>query len=130
MTVRLYPWDMGLFGSLRALVGPAPVDLPSEVEVRTANLSPDTDEKLVIVTLTAEALARLSRLDAPLRLLPSDGRAVTFERASRDAVPVLDPARGWVIPVSRATAAELAELPAGPGEYELSSIHLALVVEG
>lgn len=114
MTVRLYPWDMGLFGSLRALVGPAPVDLPSEVEVRTANLSPDTDEKLVIVTLTAEALARLSRLDAPLRLLPSDGRAVTFERAGRDAVPVLDPARGWVIPSAAPQRPSWRSCPPGP----------------
>ena len=47
----------------------------------------------------------------------------------REAVPVLDPKLGWIIPVTPATATELAELPKGPGEHELSALHLGLIVE-
>ena len=47
----------------------------------------------------------------------------------REAVPVLDPKLGWIIPVTPATAKELAELPKGPGEHELSALHLGLIVE-
>lgn len=99
------------------------------LEVRTANLSPDTDEKLLIVTAPAGALAELKALRRPVSLTHSSQRPVTFVPVKREATPVLDPDEGWLIPVTAETAAELDALPAGPGEHELATLHLALVLE-
>ncbi|EEI17666.1 hypothetical protein [Corynebacterium lipophiloflavum] len=132
---------MGLRDALRALFGAAVetplVDYPaapaelavSVLEVRTLNLSPDTDEKLVVLTLPPGVTQRAAGSDTALRLVPETGRAVTFVRVNFDADPALDPKLGWIIPVTDATAAELRALPEGPGEHELTSIHLAIVVE-
>lgn len=113
------------------------VDFPDEyrqvavekLAVHTANLSPDTDEKLVVVTLPQSALEHLSLLDAPLQLTSPNQRPVTWVPVDRAADPLLDPNLGWIIPVTPSTAAELAGLPTGPGAYELESLHLGLVVE-
>ncbi|MBA4505411.1 hypothetical protein ACUY28_09555 [Corynebacterium sanguinis] len=132
---------MGLIDSLRALFGAvaetplvdypaAPAELAvSTLEVRTLNLSPDTDEKLVVLTLPSGVAERVAGMDTALRVVPEAGRAVTFVRVGFDADPALDPKLGWIIPVTEATAAELRALPEGPGEHELTSIHLAIVVE-
>lgn len=100
------------------------------LSVHTANLSPDTDEKLVIVTTTPEALAALQTMRGPIRLLgPEGARPVTFAPVRRAEAPVLDPGRGWVIPVSPAAAAEIQALPPGPGTHELTTFHLGFVIE-
>ncbi|QPK83862.1 hypothetical protein G7Y29_03455 [Corynebacterium qintianiae] len=130
---------MGFMEALRAFFGGEKlVDYPEDVdtvpvrnlEVRVANLDPDTDEKLIIIALPLAAFERVARADAPVRLAPTEGRAVTFVPVRADADPALDPNLGWIIPVTGATAAELRSMPLMPGEYELTSVHVALVVEG
>lgn len=130
---------MGILERARQLFGfnrPRLTEAPDRVvevvvdtlDVHTANLTPDTDEKLVIVTTDDSALAELSLLDDPVTLTHPTQRPVTFVPVKRDAVPVLDPNHGWLIPVTPETAGELAALPDGPGEYEFSSLHLGLVL--
>lgn len=83
---------------------------------------------MVIVTTTAAALERIAAGGA-VQLRHPDERNVTFVPVNREAVPVLDPNLGWIIPVTEETAAELAETPKGPGEHELRSLHLGLILE-
>lgn len=104
-----------------------PLDV-DKLEVHTAKLSPDTEEKMVIVTTSAAALDRIAA-DGAVQLRHEGQRGVTFVPVEREAVPVLDPNLGWIIPVTPATARELAELPKGPGEHELSALHLGLIVQ-
>lgn len=130
---------MGLLSRARQLLGLGHtplVDFPDQyepldvdkLEVHTAKLSPDTEEKMVIVTTSAAALDRIAAGGA-VQLRREGERDVTFVPVEREAVPVLDPKLGWIIPVTPATGRELAELPKGPGEHELSSLHLGLIVE-
>ena len=130
---------MGLLSRARQLLGLGHtplVDFPDrfepldvdKLEVHTAKLSPDTEEKMVIVTTSAAALERIAAGGA-VQLRHEDERDVTFVPVGREAVPVLDPKLGWIIPVTPATATELAELPKGPGEHELSALHLGLILE-
>ena len=128
---------MGLLSRARQLLGLGHtplVDFPDrfepldKLEVHTAKLSPDTEEKMVIVTTTVAALDRIAAGGA-VQLRHEGERDVTFVPVDREAVPVLDPKLGWIIPVTPATARELAELPKGPGEHELSALHLGLIVE-
>lgn len=103
----------------------------AHLSVHTANLSPDTDEKLVIITTTPAGLDALRKFRGPVQLLADapTSRPVTFTPTDSASDPTLDPKTGWIIPVTAQTAAELAALPPGPGQYELESIHLGLVVE-
>lgn len=130
---------MGLLSRARQLLGLGHtplVDFPDRfepldvdrLEVHTAKLSPDTEEKMVIVTTSAAALDRIAAGGA-VQLRREGERDVTFVPVDREAVPVLDPKLGWIIPVTPAMAAELAELPKGPGEHELSALHLGLILE-
>lgn len=82
--------------------------------MHTAKLSPDTEEKMVIVTTSADALDLLATGDA-VQLRHPGARDVTFVPVGRESVPVLDPKLGWIIPVTPATADEIAALPKGPG---------------
>lgn len=127
---------MGLLERARQLfgIGPAPlVDVPARVEavdvdrlhVHTARISPDSNERLVILTVSAGALEHMGKA---VQLTRPTERAVTFVPVKQAADPVLDPKLGWIIPVTPETAAELAALPPGPGEHELSSLHLGLVL--
>ncbi|WP_143338999.1 hypothetical protein [Corynebacterium fournieri] len=130
---------MGLLSRARQLLGLGPtplVDFPERFEpvdvdrlhVHTAKLSPETEEKMVIVTTSSSALERIAAGGAVQLNHPGE-RDVTFVPVHREAVPVLDPNLGWIIPVTAETAAELAALPKGPGEHELSSLHLGLVLQ-
>lgn len=130
---------MGILERARQLFGfnrPRLTEVPDRVvevvvdtlDVHTANLTPDTDEKLVIVTTNVSALAELTRIDDPVTLTHATDRPVTFVPVKRTAVPVLDPNHGWLIPVTPDTAEELAALPDGPGEHEFSSLHLGLIL--
>lgn len=129
---------MGLLSRARQLLGLGPtplVDFPDRftpldvdrLKVHTAKLSPDTEEKMVIVTASAAVLGQIASGEAVQLRHPGE-RDVTFVPVRREAVPVLDPNLGWIIPVAPATAAELAALPKGPGEHELSSLHLGLIL--
>ncbi len=132
---------MGLLDRLRSLLGgggePPLVDYPADfrrvdvgkLHVHTANLSPDTEEKMVILTIPVGAVAHLSDLSTPLRLTAAGERAVTFVPVDTRANPALDPNLGWIIPVTGETAAELAALPPGAGAHELESLHLGVIVE-
>ena len=125
----------GLFGFGN---GERLVEFPSRFErvqvdalhVHTVNLSPDTDEKIVVVTSTPDMIERLRGLRAPVQVFSCESeRPVTFVPSKRTDAPVLDPKQGWIIPVSPATAEELSGLPSGPGEHQLSTVHLGLVLE-
>lgn len=130
---------MGFMDRLRTLFGADGgaqlVDYPEDyrsvelplLRVHTANLSPDTEEKLVIITLSS--LEPLVDLSTPLRLTSGDERAVTFVPVSAPADPALDPNLGWIIPVTATVAAEIAALPPGPGAHELSALHVGFIVE-
>lgn len=97
------------------------------LSVHTANLSPDSDDIIVIVTVDEGAFQRISLIDAPLRLTSPTSRPVTFQ-AGTSGPPVLDPNEGWIIPVSPETQSELRTLPAGPGEHELATTNVAFIV--
>ncbi len=97
------------------------------LSVRTANISPESDDIIVIVTLEEGAFQRVSLIDAPLRLSSPSSRPVTFYPGT-SGPPVLDPNEGWIIPVSKETQAELRALPAG-NEHELTTTNMAFVVE-
>lgn len=102
------------------------------LKVHTANLSPDSDELIVIITLDQDAFKELALIDGPRRLTSPTSptsRPVTFQTGVRGGVPTLDPNTGWTIPVTKETKAELRALPAQPGEYELTTTHVAIVVE-
>ena len=103
-----------------------PLDV-ERLQVHTAKLSPDTEEKMVIVTTSADALDLLAT-GAAVQLRHPGARDVTFVPVGRESVPVLDPKLGWIIPVTPATADEIAALPKGPGEHELHALHLGLIL--
>ena len=129
---------MGLLSRARQLLGLGHtplVDFPDrfepldvdKLEVHTAKLSPDTEENMVIVTTSAAALDRIAAGGA-VQLRHEGERDVTFVPVEREAVPVLDPKLGWIIPITPATADEIAALPKGPGEHELHALHLGLIL--
>lgn len=129
---------MGLLSRARQLLGLGHtplVDVPDRftplnverLQVHTAKLSPDMEEKMVIVTTSADALDLLATGDA-VQLRHPGARDVTFVPVRRETVPVLDPKLGWIIPVTPATADEIAALPKGPGEHELCALHLGLIL--
>lgn len=97
------------------------------LSVHTANISPESDDIIVIVTLEEDAFQRISLIDAPLRLSSPSSRPVTFYPGT-SGPPVLDPNEGWIIPVSKETQAELRALPSG-NEHELTTTNVAFVVE-
>lgn len=69
-----------------------PLDV-ERLQVHTAKLSPDTEEKMVIVTTSADALDLLAT-GAAVQLRHPGARDVTFVPVGRDSVPVLDPKLG------------------------------------
>lgn len=104
------------------------VEVP-RLEVHTANLSPDTDEVLVILTTTPALLGVLKETLGPVQAVCEGARPVTFVPVAKRADPLLDPNLGWLIPVTEATRREIATTPDGPGAHEFSSLHLGLVLE-
>ena len=104
------------------------VEVP-HLHVHTANLSPDTDELLVIITTTPALLSVLKQTPGPVQAVCEGARPVTFVPVEKRANPLLDPTRGWLIPVTETTRREIATTPDGPGAHEFSSLHLGLVLE-
>lgn len=98
------------------------------LRVHTANLSPESNDIIVIITVDVAAFQHISLIDAPLRLTSPTSRPVTFQPGTAGP-PVLDPNEGWIIPVSAQTQAELRSLPIARGEYELATTNIAFVVE-
>lgn len=133
---------MAFLERIRALFAGDPtlplVEYPEEFErfevthlhVHTANLSPDTDEKMVIITTTPAALPALQEANSPVQLVAKHERSVTFVPMDKQADPLLDPNLGWLIPVTEATGREIETIQQGPGAHELDSLHLGLVLEG
>lgn len=104
------------------------VEVP-RLHVHTANLSPDTDEVLVIITTTPALLSVLKQTPGPVQAVCEGARPVTFVPVEKRANPLLDPKLGWLIPVTEATRREIVTTPDGPGAHEFSSLHLGLVLE-
>lgn len=98
------------------------------LRVHTANLSPESNDITVIITVDVAAFQHISLIDAPLRLTSPTSRPVTFQ-VGVTGPPVLDPNEGWIIPVSPETQAELRAFPNGPGEHELTTTNVAFIVE-
>lgn len=125
---------MGLKNALSRLTGTqtprlahpdstAPTAQVERLEIHTA-------ESLIIVVTNqpgAEFLREIARSRESATLV-SPTATVHFPAAKKDALPIKDPRRGWVIPLTPALADALLDHLPRPGEYELSPA-LALVVE-
>lgn len=114
----------------------ARVDVP---ELAAARLQVSTAETLVIVdidVITADAVREAAENARPL-LLTAGGRdataantdvAVYLLPVSKATLPVHDPKKGWLIPLSDQERRAVAEKLTGPGECEISE-RLAFVVD-
>ena len=101
----------------------APTAQVERLEIHTAG-------SLIIVVTNqpgAEVLREIARSRESATLV-SPTATVHFPAAKKDALPIKDPRRGWVIPLTPALADALLDHLPRPGEYELSPA-LALVVE-
>ena len=101
----------------------APTTQVERLEIHTAG-------SLIIVVTNqpgAEVLREIARSRESATLV-SPTATVHFPAAKKDALPIKDPRRGWVIPLTPALADALLDHLPRPGEYELSPA-LALVVE-
>lgn len=114
----------------------ARVDVP---EFAAAQLQVTTAESLVIVivdALTAAAVREAADNDRPLLVTAGASDASPgFDRTSvyllpvrKTTLPVHDPKKGWLIPVSDEERREVAAQLTGPGEFEISE-RLAFVVD-
>ena len=101
----------------------APIAQVESLEIHTAG------SLIIIVTNQpgAEVLREVARSRESATLV-SPTATVHFPAAKKDALPIKDPRRGWVIPLTPALADALLDHLPHPGEYELSPA-LALVVE-
>ena len=101
----------------------APIAQVERLEIHTAG------SLIIIVTNQpgAEVLREVARSRESATLV-SPTATVHFPAAKKDALPIKDPRRGWVIPLTPALADALLDHLPHPGEYELSPA-LALVVE-
>ena len=125
---------MGLKDALARLTGAQPPRLArpdsTAPTARVEMLEIHTAGPLIIVVTNqpgAEVLCELARARESATLV-SPAATVHFAATKKEALPIKDPRRGWVIPLTPALAdAFLDHLPR-PGEYELSPA-LALVVE-
>lgn len=126
---------MGLFDSIFGSREGLP-ELPEEAGILdVGTLSVRTASEWVIVTTNTPGMTAL--IDACLHRTPlqlrGPGRAVTFVHAKREEKIVLDPDHGWVVPLTRGAAAEIAGLaPSGENmlDTEFSGgTRLAVVVE-
>lgn len=101
----------------------APIAQVERLEIHTAG------SLIIIVTNQpgAEVLREVARSRESATLV-SPTATVHFPASKKDALPIKDPRRGWVIPLTPALADALLDHLPRPGEYELSPA-LALVVE-
>ena len=101
----------------------APIAQVERLEIHTAG------SLIIMVTNQpgAEVLREVARSRESATLV-SPTATVHFPAAKKDALPIKDPRRGWVIPLTPALADALLDHLPRPGEYELSPA-LALVVE-
>ena len=101
----------------------APIAQVERLEIHTAG------SLIIMVTNQpgAEVLREVARSRESATLV-SPTATVHFPAAKKDALPIKDPRRGWVIPLTPALADALLDHLPHPGEYELSPA-LALVVE-
>ncbi|MGV3160083.1 hypothetical protein ACEE23_03170 [Corynebacterium sp. 32222D000AT] len=114
----------------------ARVDVP---ELAAARLQVSTAETLVIVdidVITADAVREAAENARPLLLTAGrrDATAANTDVAvyllpvSKATLPVHDPKKGWLIPLSDQERRAVAEKLTGPGECEISE-RLAFVVD-
>ena len=101
----------------------APIAQVERLEIHTAG------SLIIMVTNQpgAEVLREVARSRESATLV-SPTATVHFPAAKKDALPIKDPRRGWVIPLTPALADALLDHLPHPGEYELSPA-LALVIE-
>ena len=125
---------MGLKNALSRLTGTqtprlahpdstAPTAQVERLEIHTAG-------SLIIVVTNqpgAEVLREIARSRESATLV-SPTATVHFPAAKKDALPIKDPRRGWVIPLTPALADALVDNLPYPGDYELSPA-VAVVVE-
>lgn len=136
-------WPATILSLLRRGLGrrsPRPSPLPiapnDPTSASVAALHVHVAEGTVVLSTTpqgAAAMRRACSARTPLRLHCPGERDVTLIPAdpAPAAHPALDPARGWLIPLTPSASEELAEgVRAEPGQWELSSINLGVIVSG
>lgn len=116
--------------------GPTRIDVPEQLPATEVGaLRVHTAETLVILSTDlrgARALIDIAGARTPQQLTCGQARPVNLLPLPHDqSVPTLDPQQGWLLPLSPETCAEIlaAVSTEEPGEYELSSLNLALVIE-
>lgn len=116
--------------------GPRRIDVPEFLPTTEVGaLRVHTAETLVILTTDlsgARVLVEVAGVRMPLQLTCGQNRPVSLLPVSHgQSVPTLDPRLGWLLPLSPETCAEIVGTvsPEEPGEYELSSLNLAFVIE-
>lgn len=125
---------MGLKDALARLTGAQPPRLAhpdfTAPTARVEKLEIHTAGSLIIVVTNqpgAEVLCELARARESATLV-SPAATVHFATTNKEALPIKDPRRGWVIPLTPALAEALVDHLPYPGDYELSPA-LAVVVE-
>ena len=125
---------MGLKDALARLTGAQPPRLAhpdfTAPTARVEKLEIHTAGPLIIVVTNqpgAEVLLEVAR-SRESATLASPPATVLFPAAKKEALPIKDPRRGWVIPLTPALADALVGHLPYPGDYELSPA-LAVVVE-
>lgn len=126
---------MGFLDRFRR-TGPKRIDLPEQLATTEVGvLHVHTAETLVVLSTDcagAKALIDTAASRAPCQLTSGDNRPVSLIPQRHDrSVPTLDPTLGWLIPLSPETCAEIIRVvsDARPGEYELSTLNFAVVVD-
>lgn len=109
-----------------------PEHLPS-TEVTTLHAHPAEDLVILSTNVSgAQALIDAATSRAAVQLTCGANRPVALVPLGHErSAPTLDPALGWLIPLSPRTCEEIARVvsPDSGGEYELESLNLAVVVE-
>ena len=125
---------MGFKDALARLTGAQPPRLAhpdfTAPTARVEKLEIHTAGSLIIVVTNqpgAEVLCELARARESATLV-SPAATVHFAATNKEALPIKDPRRGWVIPLAPALADALVDNLPYPGDYELSPA-LAVVVE-
>ncbi|MEO5309109.1 hypothetical protein QKD99_04915 [Corynebacterium sp. c3Ub_189] len=125
---------MGLKDALARLTGAQPPRLAhpdfTAPTARVEKLEIHTAGSLIIVVTNqpgAEVVCELARARESATLV-SPAATVHFAATNKEALPIKDPRRGWVIPLAPALADALVDNLPYPGDYELSPA-LAVVVE-
>lgn len=116
-----------LWDKITGQKGPKLTHATGEIPIHMVeHLAVSTAEALVIIELSAHDVARvidIAQGNSPVGLRAGETTAI-FVPTDREALPVKDPKKGWIIPLSTETANKL---EAQSGDYEINN-QIAFVV--